>query len=191
MAERVPGLFVEGIRTALEAWPAYQVALENGFGGAHGQQKAAWMVTAVEQYFYDNADLESEEVEELLADILDNEFDTVVEDGSLSEVAHQIWSTFALCQRGQESEVRARIQQLVERRNRVRVEVVPARRPGEEAAEEDSEEEEEDEEEDGAEAMDCDSQAAPEPRSLCPVAAERPSEEEDPDGWTVVRRRRK
>ncbi|XP_059805599.1 pre-rRNA-processing protein TSR2 homolog [Hypanus sabinus] len=184
MAERGPGLFAEGIRTALEAWPAFQVALENGFGGAHSQQKAAWMVTAVEQYFHDNADLESEEVEELLADILDNEFDTVVEDGSLSEVAHQIWSTFALCQRGQESEVRARIQQLVERRDRVRVEVVPARGSGEEAEEDDSEE-------DGAEAMDCDSQAAPEPRSLCPAAAEGPSKEEDPDGWTVVRRKRK
>ncbi|XP_051865095.1 pre-rRNA-processing protein TSR2 homolog [Pristis pectinata] len=189
MAERAPGLFAEGVRAALEAWPALQVALENGFGGAYGKQKADWMVTAVEQYFYDNADLESEEVEELLADILDNEFDTVVEDGSLSEVAHQIWTTFTLCQSGQASEVRARIQQLVDKKRNVRVEVMPGKGSSEEAG--DEEEDTDEEEEDGAEAMDCDSQLAPGPSSLRQAAAERESDEEAPDGWTVVRRRRK
>ncbi|XP_072422592.1 uncharacterized protein [Chiloscyllium punctatum] len=79
-------LFTEGIRSALGAWPALQVVVENGFGGAYSQEKAAWMVTAVAQYFHDNVNLDPEEVEDLLADLVYNEFDTVVEDGSLSEV---------------------------------------------------------------------------------------------------------
>ncbi|GCC42299.1 hypothetical protein chiPu_0026014, partial [Chiloscyllium punctatum] len=62
------------------------VVVENGFGGAYSQEKAAWMVTAVAQYFHDNVNLDPEEVEDLLADLVYNEFDTVVEDGSLSEV---------------------------------------------------------------------------------------------------------
>lgn len=31
-----------------------QVAVENGFGGAYSQEKAEWMVEAVEQYFQSN-----------------------------------------------------------------------------------------------------------------------------------------
>ncbi|XP_041061496.1 pre-rRNA-processing protein TSR2 homolog [Carcharodon carcharias] len=96
-------LFQDGVRSALEAWPALQVAVENGFGGAYSQQKADWMVSAVAQYFSDNVDLESEEVEELMADMIYNEFDTVVEEGSLSKVALQIWTFFGLCQWGQEA----------------------------------------------------------------------------------------
>ncbi|XP_078286246.1 pre-rRNA-processing protein TSR2 homolog isoform X2 [Rhinoraja longicauda] len=169
-----------------------KIALENGFGGVHSQQKADWMVTAVEQYFLDNADLHRLEVEELLAELLDNEFDTMVEDGSVQEVAQEIWTTFALCQRGQEAEVRGRIQRLVQRKHSIRVEVVPGKsRAGDEDSEE--EEEEEEEEDGGAEAMDCERQPSPGPSSHCPAAAREMSEEQEtaPDGWTVVRRKRK
>ncbi|XP_032873030.1 pre-rRNA-processing protein TSR2 homolog [Amblyraja radiata] len=185
------GLFAESVAATLGSWPALQIALENGFGGVYGQQKADWMVTAVERYFLDNADLDRVEVEELLAELLDNEFDTVVEDGSVLEVAEEIWTTFALCRRGQEAEVRGRIQRLVQRRRSVRVEAVAGTSGAEGAGDEDSEEEED--EEDGAEAMDCESQPSPGPGSHCPAAAQGPSEEkrEATDEWTVVRRKRK
>ena len=38
------------------------------------------------EYFWSNADLHPDEVEEFLATLLDAEFDTIVEDGSLPEV---------------------------------------------------------------------------------------------------------
>lgn len=31
-----------------------QIAVDNGFGGIYGQQKAEWMVDVVQQYFHDN-----------------------------------------------------------------------------------------------------------------------------------------
>lgn len=31
-----------------------QIAVDNGFGGLYGQQKADWMVDVVQQYFHDN-----------------------------------------------------------------------------------------------------------------------------------------
>lgn len=31
-----------------------QIAVDNGFGGVYGQQKADWMVDVVQQYFHDN-----------------------------------------------------------------------------------------------------------------------------------------
>uniref|UniRef100_UPI00398EE984 pre-rRNA-processing protein TSR2 homolog n=1 Tax=Pristiophorus japonicus TaxID=55135 RepID=UPI00398EE984 len=199
MAERAPWrrLFAQSVGSALEAWPALQVAVENGFGGAYSQQKADWMVTAVAQYLEDNADLDSEEVEELMADIMYNEFDTVVEDGSLSEVAQQIWNFYGLCQRGQESEVRGQMQQLVQRKCSVKVNAVKGKNSC--AEPEDSEEEEE--EEDGTEAMDCESRPAlaaapggspsPQRQMEAPPREAEEEEEELQDGWTVVRRKKK
>ena len=35
----------------------HQIAVDNGFGGVYGQQKADWMVDAVQQYFHDNSKL--------------------------------------------------------------------------------------------------------------------------------------
>ncbi|XP_060678455.1 pre-rRNA-processing protein TSR2 homolog [Hemiscyllium ocellatum] len=182
-------LFTEGVRSALGAWPALQVAVENGFGGADSQQKAAWMVTAVAEYFHDNVNLEPEEVEDLLADLLYNEFDTAVEDGSLSEVAQQLHTLSTLCCRGQEAEVRGHILQLTQRKDRVRVNAVCDGSPGQD--EEDDEEEEEEEEGDGcAEAMECESRETASDPTLpgTPAAAHR---EEQADGWTVVRRKRR
>ncbi|XP_078391025.1 pre-rRNA-processing protein TSR2 homolog [Cetorhinus maximus] len=188
-------LFQDGVRSALEAWPALQVAVENGFGGAYSQQKADWMVSAVAQYFSDNVDLDSDEVEELMADMIYNEFDTVVEDGSLSEVALQIWTFFGLCQRGQEAEVRGRIRELAQRKGSVKVNAVRGESPGDEDSEDDEEEEKDDE----TEAMDCDAHVLdgePSPRQQ-PGPSSAASQEEEAaegdlqDGWTVVRRKKK
>lgn len=33
-----------------------QIAVDNGFGGVYGQQKADWMVDVIQQYFHDNGD---------------------------------------------------------------------------------------------------------------------------------------
>ncbi|XP_058023641.1 pre-rRNA-processing protein TSR2 homolog isoform X2 [Ahaetulla prasina] len=44
------------------------------------------MVGAVEQYFESNADLEPEEIEDFLAELMNNEFNTIIEDGSLTQV---------------------------------------------------------------------------------------------------------
>lgn len=46
------------------------------------------------------ADLEQEEVEDFLAEVMDNEFDTVVEDGSLQQVGSQyrpVWTSMKQC----------------------------------------------------------------------------------------------
>ncbi|KAM6389951.1 pre-rRNA-processing protein TSR2 homolog, partial [Rhynochetos jubatus] len=82
-----PGLFASGVRAVLGGWAALQLAVAQGFGGPQSPEKAAWLVGAVQEFFTQNADLEEEEVEEFLAEVMDNEFDTAVEDGSLRQVS--------------------------------------------------------------------------------------------------------
>ncbi|TNN44542.1 Pre-rRNA-processing protein TSR2 [Liparis tanakae] len=37
-------LFTEAVRAVLHSWPVLQIAVDNGFGGVYGEQKADWMV---------------------------------------------------------------------------------------------------------------------------------------------------
>ncbi|XP_077466569.1 pre-rRNA-processing protein TSR2 homolog [Stigmatopora argus] len=93
-------LFSDGVRAALHTWPVLQIALDNGFGGVYGQQKADWLVDVVQQYFHDNADLQQDEVEDFLCTLMNQEFDTVVEDGSLPQVCVRLMQMFNHWQQG-------------------------------------------------------------------------------------------
>ncbi|KAL6089873.1 hypothetical protein STEG23_030373 [Scotinomys teguina] len=73
----------ELLSAALDAWPALQIAVENGFRGVDSQEKAEWLGGAVEDYFIANADMQLEEVKDFLGELMTTEFDTVVEDGNL------------------------------------------------------------------------------------------------------------
>ncbi|XP_028848548.1 pre-rRNA-processing protein TSR2 homolog [Denticeps clupeoides] len=175
-------VFTEGVKAVLEAWPVLQIAVDNGFGGVYSQQKADWMVDAVQQYFSDNDHLQQYEVEDFVSELMNNEFDTVVDDGSLPEVAQQVCQIFKKCQEGLLEEVKGQVSHLQKKRGSVRAKATPAPSPAVEA----------DSEEEGAESMECDGAAegpftSQAPREQNPHTA--PSEEAE-DGWTVVRRRK-
>ncbi|XP_043944994.1 pre-rRNA-processing protein TSR2 homolog isoform X2 [Protopterus annectens] len=170
------------------------IAVQNGFGGVSSQEKADWMVTAVEQYFYDNDDLEPCEVEDLLSELLNNEFDTVVEDGSLPEVALQICTFFSQCRMGKEGEVRQKIAQLSRTHSSVELKIV--KEAGHEESDE-SEEDEDEEEDEQMEVMECETSSTVQSCQSAPSVSEGtnppPTFEENnmEDGWTVVRRKKK
>ncbi|XP_069501421.1 pre-rRNA-processing protein TSR2 homolog isoform X2 [Ambystoma mexicanum] len=162
-----------------EAW---RIAVDNGFGGAYSQEKAEWMVGALEEYFQINADLEQHEVEDFLSELMNNEFDTLVEDGSLPEVAQHVCTFYRQWQRGEVDAMQQRITELCQKKQNVKVSAVQGRVPDQDN--DDSEEEEQ-------EAMDC--EVAP-PAVPPPEAATRPAEPDDQaaaNGWTVVRKKKK
>nr|XP_028567926.1 pre-rRNA-processing protein TSR2 homolog isoform X1 [Podarcis muralis] len=194
------GLFRKGVEAVLGSWPALQlpldvflshdvgflenwkmfVAVENGFGGAYSQEKAEWMVEAVEQYFQSNADLELDEIEDFLAELMNNEFDTMIEDGSLAQVSQQLRLFFGQCQQGEGAAVHEAIVRLAQKKQEAKVAAAKSK-----PAEESSSEEEQGTEE---EAMDC--SAAPSMNGAQPSPP--PSSGADPeDGWTLVRKKKK
>ncbi|CAM4693407.1 pre-rRNA-processing protein TSR2 homolog [Caretta caretta] len=171
--EETRGLFSQGVRAVLGSWAALQVAVEHGFGGAHGRAKAEWLVGAVEQYFHSNVALELDEVEDFLAEVLNNEFDTIIEDGSLAEVSQQLQLLFARCQCGEGPALTEAIARLARRQQEVGRAAAQAR-PAEGSSSEEEEEKEKPEE-----VMDC---SSPGPLPDPPPAD---------DGWTVVRKKKK
>ncbi|XP_041955179.1 pre-rRNA-processing protein TSR2 homolog isoform X1 [Alosa sapidissima] len=177
-------VFTEGVRAVLETWPVLQIAVDNGFGGVYSQQKAEWMVDAVQQYFHDNSDLQQYEVEDFISELMNNEFDTMVDDGSLPGVAQQVCQMFKQCQQGKVEEVKSQISQLAKKKSTGRVKATAVKSP----------EEEEESDEDVPEAMECEGAAQTSSSHAPPheanLPAPPPDEAEVDDGWTVVRKKK-
>ncbi|XP_073496142.1 pre-rRNA-processing protein TSR2 homolog [Phyllobates terribilis] len=175
------GVFYEAVQAVLGSWPVLQIAVENGFGGLHVQEKAQWMVGAVHEYFHTNSDLEQYEVEDTLQSILNDEFDTMVEDGSLPMIAQQLCMFYSQCRHGDTVSVKEKIAQLALKTYNVKVNVQEVR--GEEGSGTDQDEE----------AMDCETSVTTTPTATTSTASSEQPEEEEPeaDGWTVVHRKKK
>uniref|UniRef100_A0AAY5LAM3 Pre-rRNA-processing protein TSR2 homolog n=1 Tax=Esox lucius TaxID=8010 RepID=A0AAY5LAM3_ESOLU len=156
-----------------------KIAVDNGFGGVYSQQKADWMVDVLQQYFYDNAILQQDEVEDYIADLMDNEFDTVVDDGSLSQVAQTISQIFTQCQQGKFADVKEKISML-NQKSAERAKVTPQPNVADEECEDDEKE-----------SMECETAVLTNASSTATKKKEPTSQsQEENDGWTTVVRKK-
>lgn len=95
--------FIEGLSIILKRWTALQLAIEMEWGGPHTVEKAQDLEDSLIDYFekgeptlcYLSTDpwgclegkaLEQEDLEDILLDVMQDEFGTVLEDGSEVEV---------------------------------------------------------------------------------------------------------
>uniref|UniRef100_A0A8C5K1J5 Pre-rRNA-processing protein TSR2 homolog n=1 Tax=Jaculus jaculus TaxID=51337 RepID=A0A8C5K1J5_JACJA len=189
--EDVRVLFRAGVRAALDAWSALQIAVENGFGGVHSKEKAEWLGSAVEEYFMGNADLELEEIEDFLGELMNTEFDTVVEDGSLPQVSQQLQTMFCHFQKGDVAALREMTSHITQKKCKITATtLMPAGESDVDEDDVDSVEEMEVTEvtatNDGA-AMDG---VCPQPESSQPDTQTIKEEDIVEDGWTIVRRKK-
>uniref|UniRef100_A0A2K6PQR3 Pre-rRNA-processing protein TSR2 homolog n=1 Tax=Rhinopithecus roxellana TaxID=61622 RepID=A0A2K6PQR3_RHIRO len=181
-AEDARVLFRAGVCEALEAWPTLQIAVENGFGVVHSQEKAKWLGGAVEDYFMRSADLELDE-------LLTNEFDTVVEDGSLPQVSQQLQTMFHHFQRGDGAALREMASRITQGKCKVKATALKTAR-------------ETDEDEDDVDSVEEMEVTAPNDGAATDGVCSQP-EPSDPDaqtikeenivedGWTIVQRKKK
>nr|XP_019566394.1 PREDICTED: pre-rRNA-processing protein TSR2 homolog isoform X1 [Rhinolophus sinicus] len=187
-------LFGAGVRAALEAWPALQIAVENSFGGVHSQEKAEWLGGAVEEYFFRNegpilsysADLELDEVEDFLGELMTNEFDTVVEDGSLPQVSQQLQTMFQHFQRGDGVALKEMASHITQRKCKVRATALTTSSEADKDDADSVEEMEVTATNDGA-ATDG---VCPQPEPSGPDSQTIKEEDIVEDGWTIVRRKK-
>lgn len=93
-------------------WTGLQLAVRQGAAGPYSSAKGSWLVDATVQWFSENKNLEVYEVEEFLEDILNQEFNLIVEDGSVNEVSKLVCEYFSHCNTLTEEEVVKRLKQL-------------------------------------------------------------------------------
>lgn len=71
-------------------WPALTFAVQNSFGGPQSSEKRDWFAGAISELLEANPNSDVGYVEEFLLQVMDDEFDLNVEDGSAEEIAIQI-----------------------------------------------------------------------------------------------------
>ena len=88
MPDEHAATFCEGLAGILNRWTALQLAITNEWGGAESVQKGAQMLEELEHWFLKRrAGKYAEDLEELLVEILGDDFCVQCEDGSPREVA--------------------------------------------------------------------------------------------------------
>ena len=84
-------LFARGVIARLAIWPALRVAVDQGWGGPDSASKRTWIASVILDAFEEeDPKPDAPYVELTLLQIMEDEFETVLEDGSAEAVAKDV-----------------------------------------------------------------------------------------------------
>jgi pre-rRNA-processing protein TSR2 len=83
--------FARGVIARLAVWPILRVAVQENWGGPKAEDKRIWLASEIVDAFEtQDPPPDDQYVEEMLLQVMEDEFDCVVEDGSGEDVASDI-----------------------------------------------------------------------------------------------------
>ncbi|KAF2097763.1 hypothetical protein NA57DRAFT_56946 [Rhizodiscina lignyota] len=182
--------FTLAVSLLLVTWPALSLAVANSWGGPDSADKRDWLGGAIIDLFESAPGTDVEDVEDVLLQVMQDEFEVNLEDGSEVGVAKGIMKAREQCARGDFTEIKEMERVWRERKGPVPkpMEVIENVHDGEEIDDdEDYEDDDEDEDEDDGDVRMGDAEALV--PDLVPVLKERakkPEPEVDEDGFTKV-----
>lgn len=100
--------FRKAVKYILTEWPSLTLAIENGMGGSQAEEKREWMCSTVAEAMIKDRDLD---LDDYLADMVNQEFDTLIEDGSLEYNTQWISKFYKDCLQGRGADVLEAINQ--------------------------------------------------------------------------------
>lgn len=89
------------ITLALNNWPALTLAVQSNWGGPNSDDKRDWLCGAISEMLSDRPETDTEDLEDVLIQVMNDEFDVVVDDESAAAVADQIMDMKAQTVRGE------------------------------------------------------------------------------------------
>jgi pre-rRNA-processing protein TSR2 len=182
--EQLQAKFDLGIWHTLFNWPILTIAIQNNWGGPDSADKRDWLAGAISEVFTSSPDTDTEDIEVILLQALEDEFGVRLEDESEVTVARDIFKIKGEVQRGELATVDALQKKWEERKGKeVKVPGNLQIQEGWEGDEGDSGDEETDSEDGDVEMGD-----APE---LVPAKKEKAQPEVDEDGFEKVVGKRK
>lgn len=181
-ATDAPSYLDLGITLALNNWPALTLAVQSNWGGPKSADKRDWLCGAISEMLNDRPETDAEDLEDVLIQVMNDEFDVVVDDESAAAVATQIMDMKAQTGRGEFTG----IQEMWEdwQRKSQQKSAAAGLFKKVEAKDEDQETDDEVDEED---AGDVEMDDAP---ALVRAPREKVEPEVDEDGFTMVKKKR-
>lgn len=89
----------------LHSWPALTLAIQNNWGGPTSNDKRDWFAGAISELFSSGDVIDAGDLEEVLIQVMLDEFEVVVDDDSPAEVAASIFKGRQRILQGDHSEV--------------------------------------------------------------------------------------
>jgi pre-rRNA-processing protein TSR2 len=169
-----------GITLALNDWPALSLAVQSNWGGPTSSDKRAWLCGAISEMLTERPETDAEDLEDVLIQVMNDEFDVVIDDESAGNVALEIMEMRQNTERGNFAEISA-MWEIYQRKSQQKS-ASAAMFKQVEAQDEDQETDEESDEEDDVEMGD-----AP---ALVRAPREKTEPEIDDDGFTMVKKKR-
>lgn len=90
MIEKIQNKFDLSIALTLATWPALTLAVQNSWGGPQSAEKRDWFAGAISELIESTPDADVEYVEEFLLQVMNDEFEIHIDDGSGEEIAAKI-----------------------------------------------------------------------------------------------------
>ncbi|KAL3982797.1 Pre-rRNA-processing protein TSR2 family protein [Acanthocheilonema viteae] len=96
----------------LKAWTGYQLAVRMLSGGPETYQKAEWFAKVLAEHVLNSRNQQVHNLTEWIADILDNEFDLILEDNSIEWLASSLLKCCLWLRKCQKAELENFLSQL-------------------------------------------------------------------------------
>lgn len=171
-----------GITLAIHNWPALTMAVQSNWGGPTAGDKRDWLCGAISDMVNERPETDAEDLEDVLGQVMNDEFDVVVDDESAVPVAEKIMEVRAQVARGEFGPIQE-MWEAWQKKSQQKANNAAAAFKKVEAKDEDQETDaEEDDDEDGANG-DVDMGDAP---ALVRAPKEKAEPEVDEDGFTKV-----
>ncbi|KAI8088607.1 Pre-rRNA-processing protein TSR2-domain-containing protein [Thamnidium elegans] len=98
--------FEEGVSYIFHNWTALKLAVEQDWGGVESAEKREWMIDLIVGHFDKRgSQLDIDEIEDILSQIMTDEFNATLEDDSPYLVAKHLVLLYGQCVKGDFSEV--------------------------------------------------------------------------------------
>ncbi|CAG7939545.1 unnamed protein product [Penicillium salamii] len=89
------------ITLTLNNWPALSLAVQSNWGGANSSDKRDWLCGAISDMLKDRPETDAEDLEEVLIQVMNDEFDVAVDDESAADAADLIMELKGQTDRGE------------------------------------------------------------------------------------------
>lgn len=100
--------FRKAVKYILTEWPSLTLAMENGMGGSQAREIRDWMCATVAEAMLKDKDVD---LNDYISELINNEFDTLIEDGSLEYNTKWIEKFYKDCLQGKVQDVMNSINQ--------------------------------------------------------------------------------
>ena len=173
------------ITLTLYSWPALSLAVESSWGGPTSSDKRDWFCGAIADLFTSRPETDAADLEDVLIQVMNDEFEVAVDDDSAGDIADRICELKSEIEKGDHSRVQKMWEEFKTKSQRAGGDPASLFKKVEAR---DEDQETDDEEDDGGES-DVDMEDAPATNARPPRQREEP--EVDEDGFTKVASRKK